>query len=88
MQSFLHSFIAANAIATQGVLQPFGRFGTAIFVVLITFFVVFFCSHIFLLQVLFCSLILFSTVQLFLQSLSGSTCGDKQTGHGLFTIWT
>ena len=72
----------------QGVLQPFARFGTEIFVVLITFFVVFFCSHIFLLQVLFCSLILSSTVQLFLQSLSGSTCGDKQTGHGLFTIWT
>ena len=37
-KSLLHSFTAAISIATQGVLQPFGRFGTAIFVVLITVF--------------------------------------------------
>ena len=35
-KSFLHSFTTANSIATEGVLRPFGRFGTAIFVVLIT----------------------------------------------------
>ena len=81
-KSLLHSFTAAISIAAQGVLQPFGRFGTAIFVVLIMFFVVLFCCNLFLLPVLFCTLVLLATAPLLLQS------GDKQTGHGLFIIRT
>ena len=44
IMGFSHSFNAANSIATHGVLRPFWRFGTAIFVVLITFWLSFFAA--------------------------------------------